>query len=64
MVKNLRLITLAAVSEITGVSSATIYRLMRAGQFPRPVKIGVQAVRWRHDEIEAHIAELSKARAS
>ena len=34
-----------------GIARTTIYRLMRAGDFPEPVKIGPRAVRWREREI-------------
>jgi len=35
-----------AVEEITGLSRATIYRMMAEGSFPRPVKITGKAVAW------------------
>ncbi len=41
------------VEEITGLSRSTIYRLMKAGQFPHPVKTGSRAVRWRLSDIIA-----------
>ena len=34
------------------LTTTSIYRLMRSGQFPRPIRIGAQAVRWRSDELE------------
>ena len=39
------------VEEITGMSRSSIYRLMQDGQFPRPVKVGCAAVRWRESNI-------------
>ena len=30
-----------------GVSKAWLYREMKAGRFPHPIRIGAQAVRWR-----------------
>ena len=36
-----------------GIARTTIYRLMRCGQFPEPVKVGSRAVRWPASEIEA-----------
>ena len=39
-----RLLRMPEVLERTGVSKATIYRLIRAGKFPKPVELGVRAV--------------------
>ena len=35
------------VEEITGLSRASIYRLMDEGKFPRPVRVSATAVRWK-----------------
>ena len=42
-----RLLRRRQVEEITGLSRSSIYRLMQDGEFPRPVKVGSAAVRWR-----------------
>ena len=44
-----------------GIARTTIYRLMRAGQFPEPVKVGPRAVRWPASEIEDWLAERPRA---
>ena len=44
---------IAQVEEITGMSRSSIYRLMQDGEFPRPVRIGPAAVRWRASDITA-----------
>lgn len=49
------------VEAITGFACSSIYRLMRAGLFPEPVKIGPKSVRWRASEIEAWLASLPRA---
>jgi prophage regulatory protein len=42
-----RLLRLPEVKRLTGFSAtSTIYRLMAAGEFPAPVKIGSRAVAW------------------
>ena len=41
---------------MTGISKATIYRMMSAGEFPSPVRLGVRAVAWRSTDIEAWLA--------
>ena len=46
-----RLLRRRQVEEITGMSRSSIYRLMQDGEFPRPVKVGCAAVRWRESDI-------------
>jgi prophage regulatory protein len=36
---------------ITGVSIATVYRWIGAGEFPPPVKLGSNSVGWRESEV-------------
>ena len=48
-----RLLRRRQVEEITGLSRSSIYRLMQDGEFPRPVKVGPAAVRWRASDINA-----------
>ena len=52
------LLTRREVESRFGISKTTVYRLMQCGAFPKPVRIGVRAVRW--DESE--IAEWVKSR--
>ena len=46
-----RLMRRREVEGITGMSRSSIYRLMHDGEFPRPVKVGPAAVRWRASDI-------------
>ena len=48
-----RLLRRRYVEEITGLSRSSIYRLMLEGEFPRPVRVGPTAVRWRESDITA-----------
>ena len=41
------------VEEVTGLSRSSIYRLMMDHDFPRPVRIGPAAVRWRSSDLTA-----------
>ena len=41
------------VEEVTGLSRSSIYRLMRNGEFPVPVRVGPAAVRWKASDISA-----------
>lgn len=48
-----RLLRLKEVTELTGLSKAYIYRLMKAGRFPQQFKPGGYASRWSESEIVA-----------
>ncbi|MBL0037543.1 MAG: AlpA family phage regulatory protein [Nitrosomonadales bacterium] len=41
------LIPRKTVEKLSGLSRATIYRLIKLGKFPRPLSIGTGSVRWR-----------------
>ena len=47
-----RLLRRREVEQITGIGSSSIYRQMDRGSFPRPVKVGPNAVRWRESDIQ------------
>ena len=50
-----RLLRLPEVMERTGVSKATIYRLTKADEFPKPVHLGVRAVAWDAQSVDEWI---------
>ena len=52
-----RLLRKPAVLERVGLSDTTIWRLERAGKFPKSIRISAGAVAWREADIEAWIAE-------
>lgn len=54
------LLRLRTVQLIVGLSSASIYRYIRLGTFPAPIKLGLRASAWRWGDIRAWI----KARSS
>ena len=49
------------VEILTGLSTASIYRLMRAGTFPLPIRIAARAVRWKRAEIDDYVAACPRA---
>lgn len=53
------LIPRKTVEKLSGLSRATIYRLIKAGKFPRPLSIGTGSVRWRQSDIIAWQQSLS-----
>ena len=44
-----------------GLSRSSLYRQMGEGAFPRPLRVGVRAVRWPESEIEAWLATRPRA---
>ena len=49
------------VERLTRLNWASIYRKMRSGTFPLPVKLGERAVAWRAAEIHDWIASRPRA---
>lgn len=41
-----------SVETITGLSRSSLYAMMDAGDFPRPVRVGKRAVAWPQSAIE------------
>ena len=56
-----RLLRRHKVEELTGLSRASIYRWMRNGRFPRPVKISSRGVRWKESDITDWIQSRPEA---
>lgn len=48
----------------TGLKRSTIYDKMKAGTFPKPVKLGARAVAWLEPEIDAWIKERISQRGA
>ena len=52
-----RLIRMKKLPGIVGYQPWNIYRLIRDGTFPAPVKLGVRAVAWRESDLQKWIDE-------
>ena len=50
------LVTRAEVERRVGLGRSSLYREMREGRFPEPVRVGPRAVRWSLREIEGWVA--------
>ncbi len=46
-----RLLNERQVAELVGVSRSTLRRMVLANEFPRPIRIGKRAIRWRKSEV-------------
>lgn len=53
-----RILRLPEVMQITGLSKATIYRKLKAKQFPVQVRPSDSAVGWRDNDIQAWVESL------
>jgi prophage regulatory protein len=56
------LLRITKVQARTGLSRASVWRLVRDASFPAPVRIGRRAVAWLDTEIDSWIANCVKAR--
>lgn len=46
------LIDIKKVKALLSVSTATIYRWIESGEFPKPIKLSANCVRWKQVDIE------------
>jgi len=44
------------VANLLRINPSTVYRKVKAGEFPQPVKLSAGVVRWRREDIEAYMA--------
>ena len=51
----LRLLRFGEVRQRTGLSRSTIWRMERTGVFPRRVRVSINVVAWREDEVNEWI---------
>lgn len=51
----MRIIRLSVVIETTGLARSTIYKLIKSGEFPRPVPLVGRSVGWLESEVQEWI---------
>ena len=61
MTRHERLLRRVDVERYCQIGRSTIYRLMREGLFPVPIRIGPRAVRWPEHELTAWLARRPRA---
>jgi len=49
---------------VTGLSSASLYRFISEGSFPRPLQLGRNSVGWKASVVQAWIDSLAEAGGS
>lgn len=50
-----KLLTIEEVGQLIGLRPRTIYKKLKAGEFPPPIKLGRKANRWDQQKIEGWI---------
>ena len=57
----MRVLRLREVLERVGLSKSTLWRLIKARQFPRPINLGPRAVGWIEEEVDEWISSRTRA---
>ena len=60
---NINIIKLNQVKQLTTLSSATIYRLIAKGEFPKQIKISERSSGWIEHEVTGYIDECISNRS-
>lgn len=55
-VLNDQLVTMAFITQRTGLTDKWFYRLMKDGEFPKPIKLG-RSSRWLQSEVETWLQQ-------
>ena len=55
------LLRIKTVSHTVGLSTATVYRKLAAGEFPKPVRLGSRCTRWKAADVRAWIQAQGRA---
>ena len=50
------LLKIQTVATVTALSASSIFRKTKAGEFPKPVKLGARCTRWRAADVRAWLA--------
>ena len=56
-----RILRAREVLEVVGFSRATLWRRVKAGEFPAPIRLGSRAVGWYQREIDEWLASRPRA---
>ncbi|CDT35904.1 hypothetical protein VCRLGP107_520003 [Vibrio crassostreae] len=54
----MRLIRIREVLDKTGLSKATLYRLIAAGKFPASIQIAYRAVAWEESQVDEYLLNM------
>lgn len=51
-----QLVTMAFITQLTGLTDKWFYKLIQDGEFPKPIKMG-RSSRWLESEVEAWLQQ-------
>ena len=54
------LVDVHGAARMLSISERSIWRMLKEGKFPRPVRIGCRATRWRTTDLEDYICGLAE----
>lgn len=57
----LKLMRIADVTTLTGLSRSSVYAAVKLGAFPAPINIGIRASAWIQDEVHAWMRQRIRA---
>lgn len=57
-----QLLRLPAVKQLLGLSKSSLYRLVKAGEFPAPVQLTARTVAWRAADVGAWVSSRTSTR--
>jgi prophage regulatory protein len=60
---NQKILRLKTVQDWTGLSRSTIYAMLKAGNFPKSVKLGLRSVGWFEADIQSWINSRQASKA-
>ena len=52
-----RLLTAKEVTAMVGIAPATLYRLLKKGQFPQGIRLGFKLRRWRRSQVWEYVSQ-------
>ena len=55
-----RLLTAKEVTKMVGIAPATLYRLVKKGQFPPGLTMGSTCRRWRRSQVWEYVAQCEE----
>lgn len=60
----MKVVRIAKVLEMTGLSRSSLYEIMGRGEFPSSIKLGIRSVGWLESEVLDWIEDRLSQRAS
>ena len=63
-IMNQKILRLKVVQDFTGLSRSTIYAMLKNGNFPQSVKLGLRSVGWYEADIQGWIASRQASKVA